>query len=99
MPPRVPCQRCNPIAGLDAVALEPLRELQRSLADLGIVRGVNRSFDRAAYDRTTAMLDRGVVDDAMAEERPILHQAKHGHFSPGRLLLLPVPRPDGCSLA
>jgi hypothetical protein len=27
------------------------------------------------------MLDRGMVDDAMAQQRPILHQAEHGHSS------------------
>jgi hypothetical protein len=36
------------------------------------------------------MLDRGMVDDAMAQQRPILHQAKHGHFSLWTVLVTSV---------
>ena len=43
-----------------------LGALMRTLAHLRVVGGVDRSFDRARNDRPVAVLDRGVVDDAMA---------------------------------
>ncbi len=44
----------------------------------GIGRRVDRPFDRARHDRPLAVVDRGVVDDAMAKQRPVLHQPEHG---------------------
>src|SRR5215475_2275129 len=41
---------------------------------------MKRAFDRARDDRPLGVVDRGVVDDAMAQERPVLHQPKHGVF-------------------
>ena len=78
MPPGVPGERRHPVAELDAVLLQPLRDLERAGADLGIVGGVDRPFDRARDDLALAMVHGGVVDDAMAQQRPILHQAEHG---------------------
>ena len=57
VPPGVPGQRRDAVAELDAVALQPLRHLERALADLGIVRGVDRAFDRARHDRALAVVD------------------------------------------
>src|SRR5262245_24068101 len=47
---------------------------------------MKRAFDRARDDRPLGVVDRGVVDDAMAQERPVLHQPKHG-VSPWFLLM------------
>src|SRR5262245_64259546 len=49
---------------------------------------MKRAFDRARDDRPLGVVDRGVVDDAMAQERPVLHQPKHG-VSPWFLLMAP----------
>jgi hypothetical protein len=38
---------------------------------------VHRPFDRARDDPSLAGIRGGVIDDAMAQERPVLHQAKH----------------------
>ena len=87
VPPGVPGQRRHPVAELDAVLVQPLRHLERALADLPVVRRVDRAFDRARDDRPAAVLDRGMVDDAMAQQRPILHQTEHG-VPPGRFEIL-----------
>src|ERR1700730_6416340 len=51
---------------------------------------MKRAFDRARDDRTLGVVDRGMVDDAMVKERPVLHQPKHG-VSP---FLLMEPQPQ-----
>ena len=79
MPPGVPGERRDPVAELDAVLLQPLRDLQRARADLARSWwSMDRSFDRARDDLAFAVKRGGVVDDAMAQQRPILHQAEHG---------------------
>ncbi len=78
MPPGIPRERRHAVAELDAVLLQPLRHLERARADFGIVGRVDRTFDRACDDLALAMVDGGMVDDAMAQQRPILHQAEHG---------------------
>ena len=47
VPPGVPGERRYPVAELDAVAVEPLRHAQGAGADFGVIRAVERSFDRA----------------------------------------------------
>jgi hypothetical protein len=39
---------------------------------------MDRALDRARDDLAIAMVRGGVVNDAMAQQRPILHQAEHG---------------------
>src|SRR5262245_59787182 len=47
---------------------------------------MDRPLDRARHHRPLAVIDGGMVDDAMAKQRPILHQPEHGISSPlGRL--------------
>jgi hypothetical protein len=46
---------------------------------------VDGSFKRAGYNRPPGVIHGGVVDNAMAEQRPILHQPEHG-VSPGCFL-------------
>ena len=57
--------------------------LRRPGADFRIGGGVERPFDRAGDDLALAVVDGGMVDDAMAEQRPVLHQPEHGVFLPG----------------
>ena len=78
MPPGIPGERRHPVAELDAVLLQPLRHLQRAGADFGVVGLVDRPLDRAGDDLALAVKRGGMVDDAMAQQRPILHQAEHG---------------------
>ena len=66
MAPGVPCERRHPVAELDAVLFEPLRDLQRAGSDLRIGGGVDRALDRARDDLALAMERGGMVDDAMA---------------------------------
>jgi hypothetical protein len=41
---------------------------------------VNVTFHGAGNDRTFGVVDRGVVDDAVAEQWPVLHQPEHDSF-------------------
>src|SRR5262249_54167779 len=77
VPPGVPGQGRDPVAELDALLLEPLCHLQGARSDLAVGGAVDRSLDRAGHDLAVAVLDRGVIDDAMAQQRPVLHQSLH----------------------
>src|SRR6202012_370494 len=76
--------RGDAIAKSDAVAVEPLPDPQRAGADLGIVGLMDRSLDRAGDDGAIAMIGRGMIDDAVAQKRPVLHEPEHG-IPPGSL--------------
>ena len=52
----VPGQRGDAVAELDPVALEPLRDLERALAQLAVVGAVDRPFDEAADDLAARVL-------------------------------------------
>src|SRR5688572_12344969 len=78
MAPGVPGQRRHAIADPHAVLAESLRQLQRSPAGCGVGRAVDPAFDRTGHDRPVGMVDRGMIDDPVAEQWPILHQAEHG---------------------
>src|SRR5262249_2974304 len=84
--PRVPGQRRHAVAEPDAILVKPLCQSQGAGTDLGIGGRVKRAFDRARDDRPLGLVDRGVFDDGMAKERPVLHQPKHG-VSPWFLLM------------
>ena len=65
----------------DVVELRgPVRE-ERTLAQRGIGRSVHRPFDRARDHLLRTELDRCVVDYAMNQQRPILHQTQHPALS------------------
>ena len=78
MPPRIPRECCDAVAELDAVLLQALRYLERAGANFGIVGCMDRPLDRARDDLALAMVYGGMVNDAMAQQRPTLHQAEHG---------------------
>ena len=78
MPPGVPGQRRDAVAEADAVHLQALGEAQGARADLGIIGPVNRTFDRSRHDGTPGVLRGRVIDDAVDEKGPILHEALHG---------------------
>src|SRR6516162_3767945 len=77
MPPSSPSKRCHPVTKPRAVAFEPLRDAERATTNLGIVRCVHRPFDGASDDRPLSRIGRGMIDDAMTQKRPVLHQAQH----------------------
>ena len=55
----------------------PADRRARTRADFGVVGVVKRAFDRTRDHRPPAVVDGGMIDDAMAKERPILHEAEH----------------------
>src|SRR5262245_42257205 len=75
--PGVPRKRCDPVTQLDAVLVQPFGNFQCAGAHVGIVGRVDWTLNRARDDLPPAMIFGGMVDDAMAQQRPILHQAEH----------------------
>ena len=78
------------VALLEAVALQPLRHLQRAGADVAIGGAHDRPFDRARHDLAAAVLARRVIEDLVAKQRPFLHQPKH--CDPPRTATGPIVR-------
>src|SRR5205814_8118530 len=78
MAPGVPGERRHPVTELDAVLLEPLRDLERACAHFRIGGRMHRALDRPREDAALGVVDGRVVDDPMAQQRPVLHQSAHG---------------------
>ena len=83
MAPGVPGDGGDAVAELDAVAVQPLRDFQRAIVNFGVIGAMNRAFDRPRDDLLRSMISRRVFDNPVAQQRPILHQAKHTHVPPG----------------
>src|SRR5215203_3628399 len=45
---------------------------------------MNRTFDGSRYDLLRSVIPRRVLDDPVAQQRPILHQTKHSNVPPDR---------------
>src|SRR5260370_1398563 len=67
MPGGVPGQRRHPVAEPDAVPLEALGDLEGAVADVRIGGGLQRTFHRTRMDAALRMVQRGMIDDAMAQ--------------------------------
>ena len=78
----VPGQRRDPVAKPEAVALQPLGDLKRPSADFGVGGAHDRTLDRPRHDLTVAVLSRRVVQDLVAQQRPVLHQSEHRTLLP-----------------
>jgi len=70
---------------LDAVAIEPLRDFQCAVVNFGVIGAMNGTFDRPRDDLLRAVILRGVLDNPVAQQRPVLHQTKH---NPSRFYFL-----------
>ena len=77
MAPGIPGDGGDAVAELDAVAVEPLRNLQRALVDFGVIGAMDGTFDRSRNDLLRAMDCCGVFDNPVTQQRPVLHQSKH----------------------
>ena len=77
MPVRVPGERGDAVAELEAVALQPLRHLQRPRPRLRVCRAHDRPLHRACHDLAIAVLGGGVVEHLVAKQWPLLHQTEH----------------------
>jgi hypothetical protein len=82
--PGIPGEGRHPVARLDAIAHQALRHLLGPGADIRIGRGVDRPLDRARDDAAPAVIGRRMIDHAMNQQRPVLHQPEH---------VLPLRRP------
>ena len=77
MAPGVPGDGGDAVAELDAVAVEPLRDLQGAVADFRVIGAVDGTFDRSGHDLLGAVNLCGVLDNPVTKQRPVLHQSKH----------------------
>ena len=77
MTPRVPRDGGNTVAELDAVAVEPLGDLQRALVDFGIIGAMDGTFDRPRDNFLLAVDCCRVLENSVTQQRPVLHQTKH----------------------
>jgi hypothetical protein len=77
MPPRVPGERRGAVSHSYAVTVEALRDPARPAAHVAIVGAMDRPLHRARDHGAIAVLDRRVVDELVAEQRPFLHQSTH----------------------
>ena len=77
MAPGVPGQRRNTVARLDALARQPLRHLECAPTNIGIGGAVDGAFERTRHHLARTMLARGMVDDLVQQQGPVLHLAKH----------------------
>src|SRR5262245_51711033 len=99
MTPRIPSEGRYAVAEFDAVFLQPLRHLERTGANSRIVGRMDRTFDRARHHLTRAMICGGMINDAMAQQRPILHQAEHGFPLSIRCTISPENLSGACALS
>ena len=74
----------NAVAELDAIALQHLRNFQRTLVNFGVIGADDGAFDRAGDDLLGAMILGRVLDNPVAQQRPILHQTTHPKVPPER---------------
>ena len=89
MAPGVPGDGGDAVAELDAVAVEALRDLQRAIADFGVIGAMDGAFDRSRHDLLGAVDRRGVLDNPVTKQRPVLHQSTHTDVPPEWCYRLP----------
>src|SRR3984957_10821303 len=82
MAPGIPGDGGHAIAELDAVAFQPLRDLQRALVDFSIIGAMDGTFDRPCNDFLLAMDGRRVLENSVTQQRPVLHQSQHRDIPP-----------------
>ena len=80
--PGVPCDGGDAVAELDALAVELLRDFQRTRANFGVIGPVNRTLDRSRDHLALAMDLCCMIDNPMTQHGPILHQTAHSNAPP-----------------
>ena len=83
MAPGIPGDSGDAVAELDTVAVEALRDLQRAIANFGVICAMDRAFDRSRYDLLRSMYSGRMLDNPVTKQRPVLHQSKHTNVPPG----------------
>jgi hypothetical protein len=67
MAPGVPGNGGDAVAELDAVAIQPLRYLQRAVPDFGIIGAMDGTFDRSCDDLLGAMDGRRMFENSVTQ--------------------------------
>ena len=78
----VPGDGADPVAELDAQALQRLGELLGALGRVAVAVAMDRPLDRARDDLDVGIVGGGEIDHLRNQQRTVLHQAEHG-VSPG----------------
>src|SRR5207237_9434930 len=84
MAPGIPGDGGDAVAELDAVALQHLRNFQRTLVNFGVIGADDGSLDRSGDDLLRSVIPGRVLDNPVAQQRPILHQTTHPNVPPDR---------------
>jgi len=82
MAPGVPRNGGDAVAELDAVAFQPLRDLQRAFVDFAIIGAVDGTFNRPCDDLLCPVKLCGMFENPVTQQRPVLHQPKHTDVPP-----------------
>ena len=77
MPVAVPGQGADAVARLDAQRRERLRHLLRPHPGISVGIAVEAAFQGPRYDFSVAVIEGGVLDELLDQQRPILHEAEH----------------------
>jgi hypothetical protein len=64
------------------LTVEALRYFQRAITNFGVIGAMNGPFDRPRDDLLRTVILRGVFDNPVAKQRPVLHQSEHTHVPP-----------------
>ena len=74
---RIPGERRHAVAERDAGLLQRLGDAARAGMDGAIVRPADRPFHGARDDFAVAVIERGMIENFMDQQRPVLHQTQH----------------------
>jgi len=77
----VPGERADAVARLDAELHQRLRDLLGAQPGIAVGVAVDIALDPARHDFRVAMVEGGVLDELLDQERSVLHQAEHGGIS------------------
>ena len=77
----VPGQRADAVARLDAELQQGFRHLFGAPPGVAIGVAVDIALDPTGHDFRVAMVEGGVLDELLDQERSVLHQAEHGGIS------------------
>ena len=77
MPPGIPGDRGDAVTDADPGRVEPFGYPQCILPHIAIGRPVYRTLDRPRDNLPAPMIGRRVIDNLVAQKRPVLHSAQH----------------------
>ena len=74
--PGIPRDGGDTVAKFDAVAIQPLTDFQSTCTNFTVIGAMNRALHRARHDFLLTMNRCCMIDNTMAQQRPILHEVR-----------------------